>query len=182
MRAAVLFVLSEGLGEATDDSFGVVEWGVTQCIVTPEQALDFVAGTVDTVGSHTEMRAMSSLLLAIPESTPGYRERVQSVKEHVLEVVSENFSEFIDVDSAFSNVEYGDHRAAGNELEKLIERELVDLGVDFCADDVGSILESYDVADGLHSYFENAYDGEDRDSEGPAMLAIDEIDDLFDRG
>ena len=68
------------------------------------------------------MRAMSSLLIAIPEATPGYEERVESVKEHVIEVVSDNFSEFIDVNSAFSNVEFGDHQAAGNELEKLIER------------------------------------------------------------
>ncbi len=182
LLAAVLFILNKGLGEATDYSFGVIEWGVKQRIVTPEQALDFVAGNVDTAsGSASEMRAMSSLLLVIPEVTPGYEEIVQSVKEHVIEEVSENFSEFIDVDSAFSNVEYGDHRAAGNELEKLIEKELVNLGVDFCADDVGRILESYDVADGLHSYFENSYDDDDRVAEGPAVLAIDEIDDLFDR-
>lgn len=182
LLAAVLFILNKGLGEATDYSFGVIEWGVKQRIVTPEQALDFVAGNVDTAsGSASEMRAMSSLLLVIPVVTPGYEEIVQSVKEHVIEELSENFSEFIDVDSVFSNVEYGDHRAAGNELEKLIEKELVNLGVDFCAEDVGRILESYDVADGLHSYFENSYHGDDRGTEGPAVLAIDEIDDLFDR-
>lgn len=182
LRAAVLFILNEGLGEATDYSFGVIEWGVEQCIVTPEQALEFVAGNVDTADLPDEMRAMSSLLLAIPEVTPGYEEKVQSVKEHVIEVISESFSEFIDVDSAFSNVEYGNHHAANNELEKLIERELADLGIDYCANDVDRILDSYDVADGLHSYYENSYDGEDREAEGPAMLAVDEIDDLFDRG
>lgn len=182
LRAAVLFIIKEGLGEATDDSFEVVEWAVKQCIVTPEQALDFIAGNVDTVGSYTEIRALSSLLLAIPEVTPRYGEIVQSAKEHVIEVVSDNFSDFIEVDSAFAKVEYGDERAAGNELEKLIERELDDLGFNFCAEDVSHILESYDVAYELHRYFENSYEGDDRKSEGPAMLAIDEIDDLFDRG
>lgn len=182
LLSAVLFILNKGLGEATDYSFGIIEWGVKQRNVTPKQALDFIAGNVDTAsGSASEMRAMSSLLLVIPEVTPGYEEIVQSVKEHVIEEISENFSEFIDVDSAFSNVEYGDHQAAGNELEKLIEKELVNLGVDFCAEDVGRILESYDVADGLHSYFENSYDGDDRVAVGPAGIAIDEIDDLFDR-
>jgi len=182
LSAAVLFILNNGLGEATDDSFGVVELGIEQGIVTPEQALEFVAGNVDTVSSKYEMRAISSLLLAIPEVTPGYVERVESVKEQVIEVVSENFSEFIDVDSAFSKVEYGDRRTADNELEKLIEKELADLQVVFCAGDIGRILESYDVVDGLKSYFENSYDGESRVTEGPAMLAVDEIDDLFDRG
>ncbi len=180
--AAVLFILNKGLGDATDDSFGVVEWGIEHRIVTPEQALDFVAKNVDTVDSKYGMQAMSSLLLTIPEATSGYGEVVELVKEHVFEVVAENFPDFIDVNSVFSNLEYGDHLTASNELEKLIEMELADLGIDFCADDVGHILESYDVTDGLHSYFENSYDGDDRGSEGPAMLAIDEIDDLFDRG
>jgi len=182
LLAAVLFILNKGLGEATDYSFGVIEWGVKQRIVTPEQALEFVAGNIDTAsGSASEMRAMSSLLFVIPEITPGYEEIVQSVKEHVIEEVSENFSGFIDVESAFSNVEYGDHRAAENELEKLIEKELVNLEIDFCGDDVDRIMESYDVIDGLHSYFENCYYDDDRDTKGPAVLAIDEIDDLFDR-
>lgn len=182
LSAAVLFILNEGSNEATDESFSVVEWGVEQRIVTSEQALVFVASNVDIVGSLHEMRAISSLLLAIPEATLGYKEIAETVKEHVLEVVSDNFSEFIDVDSAFSKVEYGNDRAAGNELEKLIEKELTDIGISFCADDIERVLESYDVADELHSYYENSYEGPARDSKGPAVLAIDEIDDLFDRG
>ena len=38
LRNAILYILNKGLGEATDNSFGVVEWGIKQCIVTPEQA------------------------------------------------------------------------------------------------------------------------------------------------
>ena len=182
LRAAVLFIINEGMGEATDDSFEIIEWSVKQSIVTPAQALSFIAGNIDIVGSYTEMRAISSLLLVIPEATPGYREIVQSVKEHVIEVVSDNFSEFIDVDLAFSMVEYEDDRAAGNELKKLIEKELVDLGVNFCADDVSSILESYDVTQGLYNYYHNLHEENEPRSEGPAILAIDQIDDLFDRG
>jgi len=182
LRAAILFIFNEGLGEATDDSFEIVEWSVKQSIVTPEQALSFITGNIDIVGSYTEMRAISSLLFAIPEATPGYKEIIQSVKEHVIEVVSDNSSEFIDVDSAFSKVEYEDDRAAGNELKKLIERELVDLGVSFCADDVSSILESYDVTQELYNYFHNLHKEDEPRSEGPAILAIDKIDDLFDRG
>jgi adenylate kinase family enzyme len=184
LRTAVQFIRREGLGEATDYSFKVVEWGVSQNIVTPEQALAFIAGNVDVVNSKDEMQATSSLLLAIPDTTPRYGEIVESVRAHVLEVVSENFSDFIDVESAFSKVEYGDDRAASDQLEKLIEDELVELGINYDADDVDRILESYDVAYELDRFFENAYDGDgdDRRSEGPAMLAIDEIDDLFDRG
>jgi adenylate kinase family enzyme len=184
LRTAVEFIRREGLGEATDNSFEVVEWSVRQNFVTPEQALSFIAGNVDVVNSKDEMQATSSLLLAIPDTTPKYGEIAESVRAHVLEVLSENFSDFIDVESAFSKVEYGDDGAASDQLERLIEDELIELGINFDANDIDRILESYDVAYELDRYFENAYDGngDDRRSEGPAMLAIDEIDDLFDRG
>lgn len=181
LSAAVLFVLNEGLEEATDDSFEFIGWGLTQGIVTPDQALDFVVENVDATGSANEMRAMSALLTAIPEDTNGYEKGIQLAKAHVVEVVSECFSDFIDVDSAFSQVEYGDHQNATSALERLIEKELLDLGVSCCSEDIDRVLESYDVVDGLHSYYENSYDGSDREADGPTALAIDEIDDLFDR-
>jgi len=182
LRAAILFIFNEGLGEATDDSFEIIEWSVKQSIVTPEQALSFITGNIDIVGSYTEMRAISSLLLALPKATSGYKEIIQSVKEHVIEVVSDNFSEFIDVNLAFSMVEYEDDRTAGNNLKELIEKELVDLGVNFCADDVSSILDSYDVTQGLYDYYHNLHEENEPRSEGPAIFAIDQIEDLFDRG
>lgn len=182
LRAAVLFIINESNGEATDYSFGVVEWGIKQCIVTSTEALDFIAGNIDNLGSHTEIQAIQSLLSVIPEATPRYGEIIQAAKEHVIELVSDNFSDFIDVGSAFSKVAYEDDRAAGNELVKLIEEELVELGVDFCTDDVSRILETFDVPYELQRYFENSYGEDDRRYEGPVMLHIDEIDDLFDRG
>lgn len=182
LRAAVIFIVNKCIDEEKNYSFGVIEWGVKQCIVTPTQALDFIAGNIDTVSSHTEIKAMQSLLSAIPKDMPRYGEITQSSKEHVIELVSDNLSEFIDVNFAFSKVEYEDDRAAGNELVKLIEEELVELGVDFCADDVGRILDVFDVSHELQKYFENSPEGDDREYEGPTMLAIDEIDDLFDRG
>lgn len=183
LSAAVLFIINKGFGKATDDSFEVVEWGVKQLIIAPEQALDFIAGNIGIAESHAEMQSISSLLSAIPEATRGYVEKVELVKEHVLNVVSENLSEFIDINLAFSKVEeYDDYRTAENELEKLIEEELIDLGINFSADDVSRILELYDLHDELHSYFKNYYDGSyDQGSRGPVMLAIDEIDDLFER-
>lgn len=182
LYAAVSFILKEGMGEATGYSFNVIEWGLSQLIVTPEQALSFVSANIEQAESATEIKAMSSLLLAIPEGIPGYGQNAQAAKEHVLEIVSDCFSDFIDVDSAFSRVEYGDVRAASNELTKLVEKELVDLGVDVFPGDIARVLDSYDVTDGLHSYFENSYDGDDREAEGPIMHVVDEIEDLFDRG
>lgn len=182
LRAAVIFILNEGMGEATDDSFEVIEWGLDQLIVTPEQAMSFVSVNIEQAESETEIKAMTSLLLAIPDETPGYDQNAHVAKEHVLDLVSDCFSDFIDVDFAFSRVEYGDVQAANNELTKLVEQKLVDFGIDVSEGDIARVVDYYDVADGLNSYFENSYDGDDREADGPRMHAVDEIEDLFDRG
>lgn len=182
LRAAVLFIFNDCFDEATNHSFEIIKWGCQQGIVTSTQALDFISRNIDSLTSHMEIKAMQSLISAIPEAELRHGEITQSAKEHVIELLSDNFSDFIDVDSAFSKVEYEDNRAAENELVKLIEEELVELGVDFSTDDVNSILETFDVSYELQRYFENSYEGPDREYEGPAMLAIDAIDDLFDRG
>jgi len=86
------------------------------------------------------------------------------------------------VDFAFSRVEYGDVQAANNELTKLVEQKLVDFGIDVSDSDIARVVDYYDVADGLNSYFENSYDGDDGEADGPRMHAVDEIEELFDRG
>ncbi|RDE51595.1 MAG: hypothetical protein DVS81_05410 [Candidatus Accumulibacter meliphilus] len=182
LRAAVIFILNEGMGEATDDSFEVIEWGLDQLIVTPVQAMSFVSANIEQAESATEIKAMTSLLLAIPDETPGYDQNAQVAKEHVLDLVSDCFSDFIDVDFAFSRVEYGDVQAANNELTKLVEQKLVDFGIDVSDSDIARVVDYYDVADGLNSYFENSYDGDDGEADGPRMHAVDEIEELFDRG
>lgn len=181
LTAAILFIAREGRGNAIGESFGVVEWGVSHQVLTPEVALEFVAENIEAAGSADEMRALSSLLSAIPENTPGHADISHSAEEHVLEVVSDCFSDFIDVSRAFANVNYDDEWTASRELGKLIEQELDFLGVDSCAENVERVLDTYDVAKGLRSFFENAYDGDDRMPDGPTVLAIDEIDDLFER-
>jgi adenylate kinase family enzyme len=182
LQASVLFVLKQTNGVANDDSFSVIEWGLTQHIVTSEEALNFVSLNITQAESASEIKAMSSLLSSISAGTPGFDLNEQAAKDHVLGVLSHCFSEFIDVDAAFSRVDYGDVNAASKELAKLVEDEFAALGVDVCAYDVAQVLESYDVAQGLHKFFENSYDGDDRSEVGPAMHSFDEIDDLFDRG
>ena len=181
LRAAVRFVLTDVGSLATENSFRVVKWGIGRLIVTPEEALNFVAFNVEDIWSAQEIRAVSSLCAEIPAGTVGRAEAVALVADRVIEAVSECFSEFIDIGLAFSNVEYDDVGTAEHELEKLIENELASLGVDPAQAYVGRILESVDVANELHEYHENSYKDDRQESEGPAILEFDEIDDLFER-
>jgi adenylate kinase family enzyme len=182
LRTAVLFIINEGQGAATDVSFGVVQWAFENHIVNVEQALKFAADNIEVIDTDDEIQAISSLLLAIPEATPGYAVSLKNLSEHVIEVIADNLSEFIEVEEAFSQAGYGDYDVAKKELEKLTEGKLNELGVAYCVGDVDRILDCYDMEYEMDKYFHNSYERDDREAEGPAILAIDEIDDLFDRG
>lgn len=181
LHAAVFFVLKEGMGTATDESLEVVELAVEKHIISPEHALSFVESNIEVVYSSDEIRAMSSLLLAIPKTSLGHSDRVMSLSKHVVELLTDKLTDFVDVDSDFSQVEYGDHQSAEQLLAGHIEATLDDLGVSICAADLSGILESYDVAYELDKFFENSIDPDDRGLAGPSVLAVDAIDDLFER-
>lgn len=178
---AIRYILKGGFGQSTDDSFRTIQLGLSVEVVTDQEALDFVATNSNTLEGASEIKALTSLLSLIPKITHGYQQVALDLKTQVIEILSDSFSDFIDTNSAFSEVDYGDHKSAERKLEQLIEKEFSDLGIEFEAEDIVTVLGAYDVIDGLHSYFENSYDGDDRDSIGPTGLAIDEIDDLFER-
>lgn len=181
LQTAAMFILKKSFGSVTDDSFKLIKWAVEQHIVSSEQALDFIVNNHKYIDSEEEIKAILSLLSTIPETTPGYAECEKSARKYIIDLVVDNFSEFIDVMSAFSQVEHRDYREAYRILKKLVVEKLNNFGAFFYEDDIAWLLKSYDVEDELDQYFENIHDDYDQGSESPAMLAIDEIDDLFER-
>lgn len=181
MQAAAFFVLNAGQGNASSESYEVIQSAMEHHVVSAEQALEFVASNVSNAETDLELRSISSLLSLIPETTAGRAEQEKEITEHVVEMMADNVTEFIDVSAAFSRVDYDDDRAAQRELEKLVETKLNDLGMVFDAYDVVRVLEAYDVSYELQRYVMNSYDGDERELDGPAVLSIDAIDDLFDR-
>lgn len=183
LKSAVLFILSGPVdGTATLDALRVIRWAVQESFVSQEQALVFVISNLDSVYSDQEIEAVSSLLSVIPDTVLGYANCMVSWTKHVVELISDNFAEYIPVEDVFSQVEYGKHDTAEKEIEKLVELKLDELGVTLDQDEIASIFEVYDVGYELDRYHENASDGGDYGGEAPTVFAIDEIDDLFDRG
>lgn len=176
------FVLENGLGNATDFSFQIIEWGVKQGIITYEEALYYVKNNIEVISADWEIRAVISLLEAIPNDTPTHNEILESFKEYVFNLVSENLSDCIDVTEAFSNAGYEDHDSAYSELYKLLEKYLSDLGLDLSNNDIIAILDSYDYKYEHNRYYEDGdyFDG-NLASTGPSRMAIDQIDDLFEK-
>lgn len=181
LHEAVIFVVNNGLGETSEDCFHFIEWGLSQRVVTPEQALAYVSENIEQAESAGEIKAMMSLLFSIPAVTQDFDLRVGEATEYVIKFFSECFQDFVDVGAAFSKVEYGDVQAANEELTRLIEKEFEYFGVRFSGEDVARVLSSYDVENGLYKFFENSFDGNDAGMDAPDVSAIDEIEDLFDR-
>ena len=182
MQAALLFICSNQSEAASDESFDVVKWAVKHGISSSEQALAFLESTIDDATSNEEISSMVSLLSTIPETTSGHRTLVAKAKEQIIESLADNLDTFVATDAAFSRVEeYGDYDKANDELVKLVEEKLDELGIPYDRADVARALEYYDVADGLDSFFKNSYEGDDREWNAPAVHEIDEIDDLFER-
>lgn len=181
LHSTISFITNQSINDATDESFEIVEWGLVEDIITPLQASNFIKNNIDEINSFSEMKAATSLLKNIPSSTPEYSNISHSMKEHLIEVMSDSFTEYFDVEDAFSEVEFNDEEAAYDELEKLVEKELSKIGLQLSPKEISRILEYYDVADGLQGFYMNSYESGNDRSEGPAALGIDEIDDLFDR-
>lgn len=180
--SVVRFILLNALGNATDFAFEAVEWGVEQEVVGHDEALGYIKNNITAVTENWEIRAASSLLDAIPYEAHSRIEILESFNQHVIELVSDNLSDCIDVTEAFSKASYEDHDQAYSELYKLLESHLSYVGVEFSNENIEDILNSYDYRYEHDKYYENGdYSDGGHASLGPSTLAIDQIDDLFDR-
>ncbi len=142
----------------------------------------FIKSHYESANSDDEIKLILDLLGRISEESEEYTILADNVRTHVIDLVSDNFSEYIETSDAFSKVHYGDHELAMQELENLVEEKLNDLGVGYDQSDISKIIGSYDVAYELERYFENSYDDDERSVDGPKDLIVDEIDDLFEKG
>lgn len=177
--AAIQRLTKAGYDEVSDDSFVSLKWAVEVGLISTQEALAFVRSHYESASSDDEIRSVSELLSVISEGGEEDSSVEDAVRSHVFSLVSDNFAEFVETDKAFSQVEHGDNGAAASELERLLEEKLEDLGVRYNRSDISKIIASYDVVYELDRYYENCYDGDEREIDGPRDLVVDEIEDLF---
>jgi adenylate kinase family enzyme len=178
---AVKFILSKG-NSASKESLGLVYWGVKKDVATSEEAIKFLSTNMVGMTSDDEIKAAWRLLDTVPDDTAGLNKCADDFKNYILEMISENLEEFIDVNDAFAEAGHGEDWVAVQELEKLLEWKLSYLGIPFVPNDINEIVDSYDVSYELERYYERSSRDEEWEPDGPLGLAVDEIDDLFDRG
>jgi adenylate kinase family enzyme len=183
-RAAIRFVIDDNKYLAGEEPFRVVEFGLLKGIIAHQEALQFVQINEDATRSDGEIRAIFSLLGNISPETPEYDEVSELVRTSIMDLVSENLSEFIDVTIAFSRVHGGDYEGAQAEVTRILEKKLDDLGIGANSTELEWALQSFDVEWEFDNYLQSSWDG-DRDGhyeyEAPVVITENAIDDLFDR-
>lgn len=168
--------------EVNDDSYLVLAWALEVRLVTPTEAALFVESNYSSATDDDEIKSISALLERLIEESEQYLVLADAFRAYVFDLVSGNFTEYIDSSEAFSKVRYGDYENAIQELEYVVAKKMDDLGISHVQSDISDIVGFYDVEHELDRYHEDwDYDGE-RIENIPRDIVIDEIDDLFDKG
>lgn len=176
------FVLLDENLNISDSNISFLEWGVGQNVISFEEALTYINKHMEYVVSDSKIKATTSLLRYLPEEFNGLNETIEALKTHVLDITSENLTDYIDVNDAFSEAGYEDYDTVYSKLHYFLEQYLYEFDLDFSSYDIIDILKGYDYKYEHDRYIENSYEPEDdRDFGSPQVMAIDQIDDLFDR-
>lgn len=181
-KAALNFIIEHHENSPLDTTLFNYQWALKGNVVNSKQALNFINVNLENILSDEEIDGATTLLALIPEDTPGIDKVTEAVNCHVIEMVADNLNEFVEVTDAFNKVDFGDDDAAREELETMVKSKFDYLRVGYNNSDIREILDRYDVAYELEMYFVNSGDVEWEPSHGTSSIAIDEVDDLFDRG
>lgn len=181
-EAVLNFVIQRYNDSSLRDTLFNFQWALAKNIIDAEKALHFIKNNLEDIVSDDEINESTSLLSHIKVGTVGYDEVIEAVYRHVLEIISDNLEDFVDVTNAFSSVSFGDNDAARDAIEYMIKDKLDYLRICYNKYDIDDILDRYDIAYELEKFYINAEDGEFEASHSRSGIVIDEVDDLFDRG
>lgn len=181
-EATTRFVLENTLSDATGFSLRMIRWGVEQKIVTNEEALNYIKFHIESLSADWEITEALLLFEVIPYDTDNWEEMLETFRQHVFDMISDNVPDCVDVTAAFSEGGYEDYDAAYAGLYNLLEDYLHAIGMDCSSDEIHHVLSSYDYEYENDRYFENISYSENYEITGePTSIAIDNIDDLFDK-
>lgn len=185
IQACVLLVLDPDLLSVTDDHVEVMQLALEHEWVSEKEILGIIEKGYKNIVSDDELNLTFVLLSSIKSEKTHSAIISKLLKKHVIESIAENFAEYIDVDSVFSQTEYENSSGAKSMLEDLVSEKLDFYGFDWESNDVDDCMDQYEVSYELSRFHQNAHDESMHDSKVHARFehyAIDAIGDLFDRG
>lgn len=168
-------------GEVSYDTYYSLHWALKLKLIPSKTILNFIKEHYEQSNSDDEIRVISNMLNISGECDES-KEVKELIRIHIVNIASDNLTDFVDTDRAFSRVNYDDIGGASHELTKLIEEKANTLGITLSGLDILNIMDSYDVSHELYMYYTQCYSHEgEYHVDSPVVLVTDGIDDLFER-
>jgi adenylate kinase family enzyme len=160
-------------------------WSLDRGRITSEEALTYIAENIGNLdGGDDEISSCWALLQSITAS-PERAVVCNEFEDYIIDSVSGNLSEYVELAVAFSEAEYGDYESAREKIAQLVDEKFVEWGINSSRVDAIQIVSGYDVEYDMDKYHRNSYEGSYDGPSGSAPNQPSEdsaIIDLFDRG
>ena len=179
LKNCIEFVTSSDCPLNFFESARFIRWSLAGNFVTPGTAEVF-AEQAYLQSPHSDELLMLSEIQQQLDRESRYRLKDQHDEATVSYLKSSIYSEF-NFTEVFDGIEPEDVQGAREKLRSLVEARLSELGSTASSSDINAVVDYYDVEAEAERYFVDAEPDEEWRENRPLKVAIDEIDDLFDR-
>jgi adenylate kinase family enzyme len=170
--------------EISYDFIKLQTWALKNNKVSALDILRYVSEHVNEISKDNEISSCWQLLQAIPIDTLGRDIAIENFEKAIVELVSDNLSDFIETTDAYSEFNYGEYELARERLAEMVNEKIESWGIPSGRINGELVVSSYDVEDNMNGFFQNSHEPDyDRgESRGHSDIHSDgAIIDLFDR-
>lgn len=167
-----------------DDIIKVLMWALENEKTSFDAVLSYLKKNVDEISQDNEISSCWKLLEAIPSSVAEKNSVCSKFENSIIQLISENLSDFIDPADAYSEFNYGEYDSARERLAEMVDEKLATWGISNSNITGDLVLHSYDVEDEMNGFFQNSYEPDyDPADRIDNSISSDDgaINDLFDR-
>lgn len=144
----------------------------------------YLRRAVEQSPSPDELKHLAKLASTVEKNGLKIPQEFSKIRDLIIDAAIDCIDDEVDDEDLFRDISYGDVDEARENLKIGVEQILDEFGIDFDSFEVDAVVDGYDLDARMRRYFEPSGRHETERSARPyrAVMAIDEIDDLFDRG
>lgn len=180
LSECIEFVANSECPQAFLEVATFLRWALVAGMLSTEVAEQFVADACTHSPYSAGLLALSKITQLLDLAS---RDRLKdSYNNATVGYLAANAQDEFDDSDVFDGLDESDIDGARERLRELVEGKLEQLGASVSDDAVDAVMDSYDIEARAGRYFAQEDSDDDWREHQPSTPAVDEIDDLFDRG